>query len=462
MIVTLIGAVSSWLSTFFKWGVIVIDWLQRGDFLNTKLIDLLRWLFSPTGAYFFGGLCLTTFLIATYRTVHAKERPEQLADALPGSKQKQLEEESYVRRKVADDVPLPRESAKSISAPTQLQPAPNFVCAVIDHLPAHEEYGILVEGHADGYSDAFVYGVKISNEFDPARKVGKISDVSAQIFYTSADGQTLKVLRGTWLSESRYQVEFDVNHEHSLIIAGIPRFITQGAQPVFYFRREASDSDQGIKDRINGLGGDSYQVKIRLINESEGVVHEEPPYKLTIIREPIFRIELTEDKQQTAPPQAQEAITRTAESEPHKLSFEIERLEVSALVGRNEINVCGNIQFDNPTAQTLTVKELSLALRDRSPEREVARARLILFGKKGTSAQHDMTRGVPVEGGRLSEFYSFHFVMPLHGATVEMLDAKQFLRFTMKAQQQRPFDKDEAVDWVTARKNRKCGNITLG
>jgi hypothetical protein len=171
---------------------------------------------------------------------------------------------------------------------------PNLVCGVIDRLPAHEEYGILVKGHAEDDSDAFVYGVRIGNEFDPSRKVGSISDVSAQIFYTSPEGRNLKVLRGTWLSESRYKVDFDVNHEHSLVIVGIPRRVTQGSQLVFYFKREASDSDRGIEDRISALGGDSYQVKIRLINEAEAVVYGEFDYKLTITREPAFEIELTE------------------------------------------------------------------------------------------------------------------------------------------------------------------------
>ena len=195
------------------------------------------------------------------------------------------------RKQESQPAASPTESeGKSVKRQEQ-NPSPNLVSAVIDHLPAHEEYGILVEGHTNGYSDVFVYGVKLSNEFDPSRKVGKLGDVSAQIFYTLPDGQTLKVLRGTWLSESRYQMDFDVNHEYSLIIAGIPRFITQGAQLVFYFRREASDSDQDIKDRINGLGGDSYQIKIRLITESEGIVHKELHYKLTITREPVFKIE---------------------------------------------------------------------------------------------------------------------------------------------------------------------------
>lgn len=201
-----------------------------------------------------------------------------------------------------------REARPPSAAPSQSGAGdtaePNLVCSIINHLPAHEEYGILVEGHAEGDSDAFVYGVKIGNEFDPARKVGNLSDVSAQVFYISPDGQTLKVLRGTWLSESRYQIDFNVNNEHSLIIVGMPRSITQGAQLAFYLRREVSDSDKRIEDRIGVLSGDSYQVKIRLITESEGIVHKELLYGLTITREPIFKIELTEGKQQPEPKSA--------------------------------------------------------------------------------------------------------------------------------------------------------------
>jgi hypothetical protein len=204
--------------------------------------------------------------------------------------------ERWIARKTKKHEPLPATSStegeSKLIEKKEPKPLPNLVCSIIGHLPAHEEHGILVEGHAEDDSDAFVYGVKIGNEFDPSRKVGDLSDVSAQIFYTSADGQILKVLRGTWLSESRYQVDFRVNHEHSLIIAGIPRRITQGAQLVFYFRRESSNSEKGIEDRISPLSGDSFQVKIRLITESEGIVHKELDYRLTIKREPVHKVEL--------------------------------------------------------------------------------------------------------------------------------------------------------------------------
>jgi hypothetical protein len=172
-------------------------------------------------------------------------------------------------------------------------PPPNLVRSIIASLPAHERHGILIEGHGGSDSDVFVYGVKISNEFDPLRKVGSLTDVSAEISYTSADGKTLKVLRGSWLSESRYRVNFGLNDYHCLVIAGIPRHITLGAQLVFYPRRESDVSDS-VVDKTGPLGGESYQVTICLINEAEGVKYGEFRYKLMIKRDPVFEIELTE------------------------------------------------------------------------------------------------------------------------------------------------------------------------
>jgi hypothetical protein len=186
------------------------------------------------------------------------------------------------------------------------QSAHNLNYGVIERLPAHEENGILVEGHTGGESDAFVYGVKIGNKFDPSRKVGGINDVSAEIFYKPLDGQTLHVPRGAWLSTNRYRVDFGVNDEHRLVVAVTPERIPQGAQLVYYLRREISTSGEDVVDRNELLGGSSYRINIRLITEAENTLHKELPYRLTITRDPTFKIELVEDRQRPAPPIAQE------------------------------------------------------------------------------------------------------------------------------------------------------------
>lgn len=307
----------------------IVDAVSNTEYLLQKLgFDerVSKFLSSPQGTnILLYGALLSLILALVYHVRRYEHKLERwhAANKLPSKEPARLEQKPiptvpYARRETADEVPHPRESTETINVPTQELPAPtlerpvpNLKYSVLDSLPAHEEYGFLVEDHANGDSDVFVYGVKIGNEFDPSRKVGSLKDVSAQIFYTPRDGQPFKVLRGTWLSGGNYRVDFDVNREHRLIIAGIPRRVTQGAQLVFYFRREVTYSDTGIRDRIAALDGDSYQVKIRLITESEGVVHGERDYRLTITREPIFKIELVEAEQQPVPVSDREGVLQT-------------------------------------------------------------------------------------------------------------------------------------------------------
>lgn len=87
MITTAGVTVLTQASTLFHWGTIILDWLQRADFLSTKFIDLLRWLFSPTGAQFFFILFLSIFFIVVYRTLFSRSKPEQHASNLVESEQ---------------------------------------------------------------------------------------------------------------------------------------------------------------------------------------------------------------------------------------------------------------------------------------------------------------------------------------------------------------------------------------
>lgn len=50
--------------------------------------------------------------------------------------------------------------------------------------------------------------------------------------------------------------------------------------------------DDGIGRRIEFLEGDFYQVRVRLLIESDGVVHKEFDFGLAITREPVFNVEL--------------------------------------------------------------------------------------------------------------------------------------------------------------------------
>lgn len=302
----------------------IVDAVSNTEYLLQKLgFDerVIKFLSSPRGTNFLlYGALLSLILALVY---HVRRYEHKLAswheaNKLPSKEPAQLEEKSIpavpiARREAAGEVSHLRDSTESINVPaqersasTQEQTAPNLTYSVIDHLPAHEEHGVLVAGHADGDSDVFVYGVKISNKSDPPRKVGSLTGVSAEIVYTPSDGSSLEVLRGSWLSETQYRVDFGVNDEHRLAIVGIPRRITQGAQLVFYFRRESSRSGTRIMDRPEPLDRDSYHIKIRLVTEAENTKHKELDYKLTITREPEFKIELVEDKQQPGPPVAQD------------------------------------------------------------------------------------------------------------------------------------------------------------
>jgi hypothetical protein len=69
------------------WGTVILDWLQRADFLSTKFIDLLRWLFSPSGAQVFFILFLAAFFVTVYRTLFPKGKAEQSANNLVEGRQ---------------------------------------------------------------------------------------------------------------------------------------------------------------------------------------------------------------------------------------------------------------------------------------------------------------------------------------------------------------------------------------
>lgn len=79
MIVTAGGLVASAFSPAFTWGLKVIDWLDRADYVSTGFIDLLRWLFSPTSAFALTGLFLVLFVLAVLYVIRTNLRPQQTA-----------------------------------------------------------------------------------------------------------------------------------------------------------------------------------------------------------------------------------------------------------------------------------------------------------------------------------------------------------------------------------------------
>lgn len=174
---------------------------------------------------------------------------------------------------------------------------PNFVCKGTYVVRAHQERGMLVLGHeSNPYQPLNVFAIvaEICNEFDASRRVGDTRGVSAEVLYRRADGRTLDVKRGIWLSAASYKRSFRVNDIHSLIVAV---HLEDSDPPVFVFIREPGESYEDIENRISFLEGELYQVKVRLITESESVLHKEFDFTLTVTREPEFSIELIEGAQ---------------------------------------------------------------------------------------------------------------------------------------------------------------------
>lgn len=175
---------------------------------------------------------------------------------------------------------------------------PNLVCTSTDPRPAHIEYGFLLEGHNKYREQDNVAAIvaEITNEFLPARRVADVDSVSAEVIYQSPDGGTTKVRHGSWLNESAYQLNFSVHDSHRLIVA----FVSgdeRRKEYVFIFTREINNQKDDFINRLALLEGDYYNIKVRLINEAEGIVYKEFDFGLTITREPELDAELIEIKE---------------------------------------------------------------------------------------------------------------------------------------------------------------------
>jgi len=170
--------------------------------------------------------------------------------------------------------------------------APNFVCTGVGMTDMYEQYGALQAGKAKLRNDELGAAVaEICNKFSAARKVGSVRYVSAEIDYTT-NGRTVYVKRGSWLSTGAYKLDFHVNDSRELIIAGV----ASGDHPVvFYLMREVrDDGSNDLVDRAVMLEQDSYDIKVRLIRESEGTVYKKFDFTLEITRTPKFAIKLTQ------------------------------------------------------------------------------------------------------------------------------------------------------------------------
>lgn len=188
---------------------------------------------------------------------------------------------------------LRRLQASQAEQRTEAVPNPNFVCMFAGMESAHEEYGMLLTGEIQGGRNFPVAIVEICNEFSTERKVDPVPRVSAEIDYRrTKDDHGFKVKRGSWLNQSAYKLDFNVNDRNDLIIAGV----VNDANPfAFLLLGELTDWHKELGTRAVALQGDSYNIIVRLIRESSGTLYKEFKFTLQIHNKP-FSVELKEVK----------------------------------------------------------------------------------------------------------------------------------------------------------------------
>lgn len=90
MLITSLFAVLASVSKFLDWGVRLLDWVQRFEYIQehqTGLLALLRWFVSPTGADVVLMIALVAFFIAVILAVNPKNKMTPLrAKAVQGDK----------------------------------------------------------------------------------------------------------------------------------------------------------------------------------------------------------------------------------------------------------------------------------------------------------------------------------------------------------------------------------------
>jgi hypothetical protein len=295
-----------------NWAVELWD---KYDFLEGKsgvIAATLRAILNTEGGA--RGIFLVAFmsLVLSLLFEFQRSEPETAeasgAGALAKAERQQLEERPiptvpFARRAMADAnvIPHPKESTTTLGAKEtdKKGPKPNFVCTSTEPRPARIEHDALVEGineYRPNYNVVVVVA-EITNEFLPSRKLTDIKNVSAEIIYQPTNGRPTKVRRASWLDESTYQLDFAAHDSHRLIIAFVPEW---NAKSIFILTREMNHHNDDIENRIALLDGDHYNVKVRLINEAEGIVHEELDFSLVIKREPEIDIEFDEVKELTS------------------------------------------------------------------------------------------------------------------------------------------------------------------
>ncbi|MGB9178145.1 MAG: hypothetical protein WCB68_02780 [Pyrinomonadaceae bacterium] len=293
VLTTIIIAVITYGSRFFDWGMKLIDWLQRYDYIagrDTRSYKLVAYLFSPRGSDLLFFLALVAFFIAVLLTINPKE-PHQPATQSPSGGKSALEEKPTS----ATDGLV---SAQTKRWPTTkvVEIEPNIVALDPEPCIAHNDQdGVIIEGEIKYYHGGTLWWthdhflaitVPYRNRLHESKEVGEIYGVSAQITYQFYDGQTkpYEMPRAAWLSEEESYVDFPRDATHRLIIATME--VTNNDQlHIYAVSRDSFGSRIGRETRQIELSGDLFGIQVSLRSETRGKVVKTSDYMLEIKRE---------------------------------------------------------------------------------------------------------------------------------------------------------------------------------
>jgi hypothetical protein len=178
--------------------------------------------------------------------------------------------------------PLASEPSAAENQTTKLE-KPNLVFKQPEYMYVHAKYGgILQEGRNEDRNnfdaDIIAMTLPVENEFsDDEFKASPVSGVTAQLLYQPKDGEPFRVNRGAWVDRGN-RTSFGVNDIRQLILA--LNIMEDGPKPVV-IRREYQETFNHLVDLVSPLDQESYQVQVKLISETLGVVYAERKVELT-------------------------------------------------------------------------------------------------------------------------------------------------------------------------------------
>jgi hypothetical protein len=197
---------------------------------------------------------------------------------------------------------LPRQELTTLSVATPPpkvssipEEKPNLVFKGVGRLHAYSLHGYpLEEGHSPDSNRNSSYQVialtvRVENEFSNKFKTVPVRGVTAQVSYHYQKGEPFQINRGAWLGSGN-RASFDVNDLHDLVIATV---MGEGDGRFVYAINREYREDQGFDNVGVVLSEDVYDIRVRVISESEGLLHFEKQLVLSVTESPKFRVSLS-------------------------------------------------------------------------------------------------------------------------------------------------------------------------